>query len=512
MKQKIIKPDKSIELVEQEKPCDKEASYSTEEIDAFNAYWLAYSYPFMPMADLTIVFYELKKMVKDWLSNKRDRKTPILCAILLLLAPSLYAQDAGTIQALSLEEIWKVAETNNRQLKLSDLNLQQSKLEILEAKDRLLPELSISGDVKLNSKFLIYDNWLFSAPQDVPVKGYGYGLGYNLNFNLFNGGKERRNIEMKQEEETRRQYEADLQKHNVKYKVAVAYFDLYKYLNFRDFLAAEITTEQKQLSLIESLHKNGVVLKSDVLRTSVKLSQLELGLSDIEKKIDVSTQQLNILMGRDDETKLAIFYQGLFEMGTINDADYADYIAIAVRQSPEYKMVNSDIKLTEINIRQIKATLLPKVSLYSNYNYTYPQISFYPYSNDLWGFGQTGIRMQFSIDNLYKSKHSITRARVVNNQAKEKARIKENEISIQVKEAFLQQQQALESVKTAEKNIIKTTETVRVIKNSYLNQESLLIDFLEAENALLEAKFNLTTAQTNSKLSHIRLLAIVGIL
>ncbi|MBB5638304.1 outer membrane protein TolC [Pedobacter cryoconitis] len=443
---------------------------------------------------------------------KRYKSIPILGAILLLFAQSLHAQDAETARVWSLEEIWKVAEKNNRQLKLSDLNLQQSNLEVLEAKDRLLPELSIGGDVKLNTKFLIYDNGLFSSPQDVPVKGYGYGVGYNLNFNLFNGGKDRRNIRMKQEEETHRQYETDLQKHSVKYNVAVAYFDLYKYLHFRDFLAAEIAAEKKQLSLIESLHKNGIVLKSDVLRTSVKLSQLELNLSAIKKKIDVTTQRLNILTGRDNEAELVIPYKAGFEMEPLKDSGYTDYLAIALLESPAYKMVNNDIKLSELNIKQIKATLSPKISLYSNYNYTYPQISFYPYSNDLWGFGQTGIRVQFSIDNLYKSKHSIARAQAVNNQAKEKASIQKDEISIQVKEAYLQQQQALESVKTVEKNMNKTVETVRVIRNSYLNQESLLTDLLEAENALLEAKFNLTTAQTNLKLSHIRLLAIAGIL
>ena len=501
MKQKIINPDKGVELVAQDKPCNNAASHSAEEIDALNIYWLANANPFTPIMDLTFVFDALKKMVN-----------PVLGAILLLSAHSLHAQDAEATPALSLEEVWKAAETNNRQLKLSDLNLQQSNLEVLEAKDRLLPDLSVGGDVKLNSKFLIYDNGLFSSPQDVPVKGYGYGVGYNFNFNLFNGGKDRRNIKMKQEEETRKHYEADLQKYSVKYNVAVAYFDLYKYLNFRDFIAAEIAAEKKQLSLIESLHKNGIVLNSDVLRTSVKLSQLELSLSDIEKRISVTTQRLNILMGRDNEARIAITYRGGAEMETVKDADYADYLAIAFHQSPEYKMVNSDIKLSEINIRQIKAGLLPKASLYSNYNYTYPQISFYPYSNDLWSFGQTGIKVQFSIDNLYKSKHSIARAQVVNNQAKEKANIKKEEISIQVKEAYLQQQQALESVATAEKNITKTMETVRVIRNSYLNQESLLTDLLEAENALLEAKFNLTTAQANLKVSHIRLLAIVGIL
>lgn len=443
---------------------------------------------------------------------KQNRTVPILGILLALFVQSLYAQHIENARVLSLEEIWKVAETNNRQLKLSDLNLQQSNLEILEAKDRLLPELSVGGDAKLNSKFLIYDNGLFSSPQDVPVKGYGYGVGYNLNVNLYNGGKDKRNIVIKKEQAVRIQYEVDLQKHSVKYNVAAAYFDLYKFLHFHDFLDAEIGAEKKQLALVESLHKNGTVLKSDVLRTSVKLAQLELSLSDVTKKIEIAKQQLNILIGRENDAELAIKYQDTIELNAITEGDYEDYVDIAFNKSPEYKIAYSTVKLSEMNIKQVKATLLPKVSFYSTYNYTYPQISFYPYSNDLWGFGQTGVKVQFSIDNLYKSKHSIAHAQVVSNEAREKANIKKDEIYLQVKDAYLQRQQALESMETAEQNIIKTAETVRVIRSSYINQESLLTDLLEAENALLEAKFNLTTAQTNVKLTHIRLLAIIGIL
>jgi len=443
---------------------------------------------------------------------KQYKIVPILSLLLTLFVQSLYAQNIANELVLSLEEIWKVAETNNRQLKLSDLHLQQSNLEILEAKDRLLPELFVGGDAKLNSKFLIYDNGLFSSPQDVPVKGYGYSVGYNLNVNLYNGGKDKRNIAMKKEEAIRTQYEVDLQKHNIKYNVAAVYFDLYKFLHFQDFLAAEIEAEKKQLTLVASLHKNGTVLKSDVLRTSVKLAQLELSLSDIAKKIEIAKQRLNILMGKENDAELAIKYQDTIELKVITQGGYEDYLDIAFNKSPEYKIAYSAVKLSEMNIKQVKATLLPKISLYSTYNYTYPQISFYPYSNDLWGFGQTGVKVQFSIDNLYKSKHSIAHAQVVSNEAREKANIKKEEIYLEVKEAYLQQKQALESMETAEQNIIKTAETARVIRSSYLNQESLLTDLLEAENALLEAKFNLTTAQTNVKLKHIRLLAIIGIL
>lgn len=436
----------------------------------------------------------------------------ILGFVVTMFLQPLKAQLPGTEQVLTLEDIWKTATSHNRQIKLSGLNVKESNIAVKEASDRLLPELNVAGDFKLNSKFRLYDKGLFASPQEVPVSNYGYGVGYNFNLNVFNGGKERRNINIKKEEETRKQYEFDLQKNSVKYNAAVAYFNLYKFLQFREFIVSEITAEKKQLALIENLNKNGIVLKSDVLRTSVKLSQLELSLSDVEKKIDITKERLNIIMGRDSNEQIDITYQNNFDIKTARDTDYADYIDIALNQSPDYKIVLSDIKLSEMNIKQVKAALLPKVSMFSNYNYTYPQISFYPYSNDLWGFGQTGIRVQFSIDNLYKNKHSVAHAEIIKDAAKEKADIRKDDITMQVKEAYLQRQQASESVETAEKNITKSSETVRVIRNSYLNQESLLTDLLDAENMLLEAKFNLTTAQVDLQLSHFRLLAIIGIL
>ena len=436
---------------------------------------------------------------------------PVTAAI-LLLSQQIKAQNSDHTEVLTLDKIWSISERYNRQLKLSDLYRKESQLSVDEARNKILPELSVGGDFRLNSKFLIYDKGFLSAPQDVPVSSYGYAVGYNLSFNVYSGGKEKRNIQIKKEEETVKQYEFELEKNNVKCNIAVAYYDLYKFLKFREFISVEISTEKKQLSLIENLYKNGVVMKSDVLRISVKLSQLELSLSDIEKKIEVAKQRLNILMGRDNATAFDISYENNLGSETIAEPQSADYVDIALKKSPQFMIAYSQIKLSDMNIKQVQSTLLPKVSLYSNYNYTFPQISFYPYSNDLWGFGQTGIKVQFSIDNLYKSRQSIARAQNISEQQKEKARIKKDEITIQINEAYLQEQQASESVEMAEKNITKSAETVRVIRNSYLNQESLLTDLLDAENVLLEAKFNLTTAQANLKLSHLRLLAITGIL
>jgi outer membrane protein len=436
----------------------------------------------------------------------------IICTIAFPLSQKVTAQEKTDSTTFTLEKVWNIAESQNRQLRLADLSRIEKNISILEAKDNRLPDLSVAGNYALNSKMLIYNNGLFSSPQDVPVSKYGYNFGYNLGFNIYSGGKDKRNIKIKQEEKLRSQNEFDLQRDNVKYAIAIAYYDLYKFDQFQALISNEISTEKKQLRIIETLNKNGIVLKSDVIRTSVKLSQLELSFSDVKKKIALTKQRLNLFMGRDSEDPLHIYYQETVSSNDIKNSSYEDYVAVALNKSPEYKIAYNDIKLSDLNIKQVKASLLPKVSLYSYYNYTYPQISFYPYSNDLWGYGQTGIKMMFSLDNLYKSKHSLAHASNLKDQERERASIKKDEIILKIKEAYLQREQALESVVTAEENIKQSSETVRVIRNSYLNQESLLTDLLDAENVLLDAKLTLTTAKVALRLSHIRLSVITGIL
>lgn len=425
---------------------------------------------------------------------------------------SANGQVRDTVQPMNLAEIWESIASHNHQLQLQGLKGVAASLAIIEAKDQYLPTISLNGDFKLNTKFLLYPEGLFSAPQDVPVSGYGYGLGYNLNLNLYNGGLDKRNIQLKKEEKLAMQFEYELQHSNLKYITAVAYYELYKFMKFKEFISAEISAEQRQLSTIEHLYKNGIVLKSDVLRIAVKLDNLELRRSEVFKRIDLTKQKLNVLMGRGEMESLQIALQEDMNPDLQDVHTYGDYVGIAQQQSQEFKIIESTIKTSELKLRQVKSATRPKLYLYSNYSYTYPQISFYPYSHNLWGFGQTGLKMQWSIDNAFKSKHAVAQANIHIEEQKSVMQIKQEEVNLKIRQAFLQREQAQQQVITAEKNIAQNTETVRVIKNSYLNQESMLTDLLEAENALLEAKFNHISALVELKLNHIQLLAITGIL
>ena len=438
--------------------------------------------------------------------------TLLLIVFLSPVRGKLSAQDFNK-KSLTLEQVWNKVDSGNSQLKLSGLMLDESVIDVDISRDDLLPSLAASGSALHNTKFRMYPEGLFSSPDFFPVSRYGYGFGYSFSLNVYEGGKNSRNIRIKKEENLKMQNEYALQQNNLHYLAAIVFYDLYKFLHFRDLLSTEITTQKKQLQTIESFYRNGTVIKSDVLRSNVKLSQLELSLSDINKQIQVASTRLNILMGHGSEDSVVISYEDSITQVELPQQDsYMEYIEIALSKSPAYKIEINNLQLANLNIRQIRSNIFPKVSLSSYYNYTYPQVSYYPYSNQLWSFGQTGLKITYSLDNLYKNKHLVAKAKNAIAQQTETVKMKQDELSADIKEAYLQYQQAEEAVMTAEENIIQNTESVRVIRSSYINQESLLTDLLNAENSLLESKFALTSAIVNLRLSHIRLLAKAGFL
>ncbi len=72
MEQEIINSNKQAESETQGKLCNVTTSHLVEEISTLNIYWQAYSYPIIYTINLTIVFDELKNMIKKWFFKKID--------------------------------------------------------------------------------------------------------------------------------------------------------------------------------------------------------------------------------------------------------------------------------------------------------------------------------------------------------------------------------------------------------------------------------------------------------
>ncbi|WP_306350231.1 TolC family protein [Flavobacterium sp. '19STA2R22 D10 B1'] len=434
-------------------------------------------------------------------------------SVALLYFNPMNAQEFTTgDHLLTLEDIWSKVELNNKELKAGQLNIDKGDERLKAAKDDRLPMININGNYSQVSNMPVYENGLFHTPRQNFVVHEHYQFGAETALNLYNGGKTNLNIKIKSVENDLNTHQQHLLGNTIKLKATIYYFELFKNSQFKLLIEQEITSNNSELKKITDLYKNGIVLKSDVLRAEVKISNQKMVLSEIENNIAIYTQQLNILMGNPDDSKIELDTQSIHLNDPFVLSSYEDYVALALKNSDEYKISDVKEKLSLLNLKQVKSNILPTISLFSNYNYTYPQGISYPYAIALYGYGQVGLKMSVPISNLYLNKHRREEASIAYTQQKMGLEIKFDEIRQNVNAAYLHYTDALKRIETSQKNIIQSTESLRILKNSYFNQQSLLTDLLDAETQLLQSKFDLTSAQVNAQVQYYQLLSKIGIL
>ncbi|MFX1708379.1 TolC family protein [Chitinophaga sp. CC14] len=407
---------------------------------------------------------------------------------------------------LTLTDVWKKAATYNRQLQMQYLRVQSMDEQTKSARDERLPEIKANGVYARVSNLAIYEDGLLNSPTQYPVVHGYYQFGADAYLNVYNGGKTTREIKVRQTETALAQEQKNLTAAEIRYKAAAIYLDIYRGRMYEKVMLQDIAEREKELEEIRQLNKNGVVLKSDLLRAELKLSKQKMTLLEIRNGILISNQRLNIMIGQPDSTDNMVAPDTL----VLPVRTYEDYLADAYEHSFAFKISEKETALSELKLKDVKSNILPKVGLYAEYAYTYPQILFYPYSIALYGLGQVGVKAGVPISAFYQNKHRKQEAKInLQRQEIEHADTKD-QVRQEVKSAYLRYTEAITRIDVANNNIIQAKENFRIVNNTYFNQLSLLTDLLDAETQLLQSRFDLTTAQVTAQLQYYQLLKATG--
>ncbi|SKD08721.1 Outer membrane protein TolC [Chitinophaga ginsengisegetis] len=407
---------------------------------------------------------------------------------------------------LTLTDVWKKAATYNRQLQMQYLRVQSMDERTKSARDERLPEIKANGVYARVSNLAIYEDGLLNSPTQYPVVHGYYQFGADAYLNVYNGGKTTREIKVRQTETALAREQKNLTAAEIRYKAAAIYLDIYRGRMYEKVMLQDIAEREKELEEIRQLNKNGVVLKSDLLRAELKLSKQKMTLLEIRNGILISNQRLNIMIGQPDSTDNMVAPDTLI----LPARTYEDYLADAYEHSFAFKISEKETALSELKLKDVKSNILPKVGLYAEYAYTYPQILFYPYSIALYGLGQVGVKAGVPISAFYQNKHRKQEAKInLQRQEIEHADTKD-QVRQEVKSAYLRYTEAITRIDVANNNIIQAKENFRIVNNTYFNQLSLLTDLLDAETQLLQSRFDLTTAQVTAQLQYYQLLKATG--
>ncbi|OPC03404.1 transporter [Elizabethkingia ursingii] len=410
---------------------------------------------------------------------------------------------------LSLKQTWQKAEENSRPIQMSNLETDISAARVKDAKLERLPELSVKGSVEKASNIPVYENGLFSKPTQHEVIHTLYRAGADFYFNIYNGNK--LNLKIKQEEVLQKikQIRKDESVSDIHYKAASLYLDLQKSLMFRKLIKEDIHDQKLQLKEIQSLYKNGVILKSDVLRTELDLSKREMTLITIENDILIATQKLNIIMGVPDETVVVPEDTDIKEEKNIT---YDQYLEQAFRYSFDYHISGQQTELSKLHLKEVKANVRPQVGLYGEFYFANPQIFLYPYNPNWYSLGIVGLKASFSLSSLYNNTQKTEAAKLELEKEEIAHKNTEDKIRQEVKEAYLRYTEALEQIRLAEINVSQAKENARIIKNTYFSQTSLITDLLDANIQLLQTRFELESSKIIAQNKYYLLQNVTGTL
>ncbi len=423
----------------------------------------------------------------------------------------LYAQEsADDAVSINIEQAWERSDAYSNEIKQANIKQQIGKENILDAKQKWAPTIEVEARFGKLTNIPIFVDGITEDPEYIPLSNHNsYGAGVHANFNIYDGGKVKNAVKKAESQELLLKYVSQATYSEIHYKVAEYYLDILRSKEFVKIIEKNILRNNQRLDQVTELYENGVVLKSDLLRAQLQLSQQKINLHSMKNNIEIASQNLNILLGFEDDQTLNLSDSIRFDLSEL-DKIYSDYVVLAMQQSPLKKMAETEIKLSELHQSDIQSLTLPKISLFGEYNYSYPQNRWYPYEAAPYMLGMAGVRMSYNISSLYLNKHKKSAAKLdIQRQIVAKDNTEEA-IRNRIKKAFKCFLEDKENIEVGMISIQQATENYRIVNHTYFNQLALLTDLLEADSQLLQAQFDLVNNYVSAKLHYYQLLKITG--
>ena len=412
-------------------------------------------------------------------------------AFLVFSSQIASAQDT-LYQKISIPELFKMAESNNQQLKISKIGMTAAGQRLDVVKTQRNPVLTAAATASYIGDVTIFNND-FSGKTTVPMPHFGNSFALQASQTVFKGGAIKNNIAIAGLQEQLAGLAYEKNSLDVKILLAGNYFDLFKMYNQRGVYQENIRLAQLRLFNINKMYKSGMVTKNDVIRNELLITNLGTAVQQLNNNIDILSQQLSIALGLSDQVYILPDTTILSNKPNANGLQ--EYLDLAYQQYPELRSAELSNRIAERNVALAKADRLPSINLNAGNSMVRPLTTSMP-ARDMYSNGwQAGVGVSFNISSLYNAPKNISLAKTQQSQQLAMAEQLRQNTEISVKAAFIKHREAKQLLQSAEKSLQLATENFRIVEKKYLNQMALLTDLMDATNVRLEAELQQKNAE-----------------
>jgi outer membrane protein len=451
--------------------------------------------------------------VKKWSISDQSKinfsKNAVLLFLLFQGITSVHGQQATVI---SLNDALKIAKENNKTIQKSQIEQHISEKEIAETKNLRLPEVNFSAMYSRLSDLTEYEGGFFSDKHTyTPEPGTViYDAVTKFDMPLYAGNRINNAIKKSKEENEIAKLKVEKTENDIQLQLTATFLGIYKMMELQKIIEESIKEEQERLKEVKTFKAFGTVTKNEVLRAELQLSDRELHSLTNKKNIKIALQELKTILQLPKETEIAISTASLLDIAPLKDYDF--YFNETL-QNEEMRIASREVDVKKTALKIVKGNYYPKVSFFGNYNLKYPDYMLFTMNRPyLYTIGQIGVEATYNLSGLYKNKAKVQLANLKVDLQKNEAELVKNEMVDRVFRNHTQYLEIRDKFRVTDKALDLANENYRIVKVKYLNQLVLITEMVDADNALLQAKFNKVSTRIDAVMKHYELLHTAGLL
>ncbi len=271
-----------------------------------------------------------------------------------------------------------------------------------------------------------------------------------------------------------------------------------------EVLRLALKTANQHEMLAQKRYQAGLVLKSDLLGAMVYRTKVERQLFKAESDYRIALAALNSAMGGDQSAQWDIRPVN-FEDKSGNTLSY--WLDTARRYRPEYFIAKRQQEITEYEHRQALFRFLPSFNLTGIYEGDRQNLAYF--GGDSWSLMAT---MSMNLFNGFGDVAAVSAADADRKRAAARLRQVQQQIELQVRQAFFRFQTAKKQLKVAKAAVKQAKEGQKILRNRYSNGLALMVELLAADTSVKETMLEEAAARFDARLAWSELRRMAGVL
>ncbi|KUJ55099.1 TolC family protein [Chryseobacterium aquaticum] len=407
---------------------------------------------------------------------------------------------------LTLDEAVQLGIQNSKSLKIDAAKIEEATADLLAAKNRQLPELSISGSYlylpsKPNIDLKIPGVSSAGGPE---VHQVAYGSA-NLSVPIYSGGRIKYGIQSAKYLVEASKLSTENDKVAIAYNVAQAYNNLFKANQSIKVLEENLSASQKRDETFLKLENNGVIARNDRLKANLQTSNIELQLLEAKNNYNIANINMDLLLGLPEATEIEVDQQYIDEADDVKPVDF--YLNEARENRKDLQALDQQRKAAELGTKSAKAENLPSIVFTSGY-----VAADIPKFLTIYNAVNVGVGVSYNLSNLWKENSALKQSKAREMQLSATNELLNDNIKLEVNREYQNSDYSKKRIAVFEKAAVQANENYRITKNKYDNGLATMTELLDADAAQISANVGVINAKADAALAYRKLLQTTGIL